>query len=308
MLGWEKLKHYRALVEQVAPLLALAGSGPYPGAMTQEVTRLLSKASKVYVDTYTNPQSRWLVEEARRVAEGEVVEAARETLEEGARTVVEEARTRLVVVLVPGDPLIATTHVALLAEARRAGVEARYYPGVSGVCAAKAASLLHYYRFGRTVTVPGPWRGVKAHSVVEAVYSNLCVGLHTLLLLDVDSGGRQLAPGEASRIILEAEEELASATGMTPSLGRLPAIAVSVGPEGDHRVHAFKRLSDLELLDDAGGRVYSLIIPARLHPTEAWALKEVYGVEVEGGEEYARAEKACSLLEFSSRGASFRGL
>jgi len=288
------------------PLL-LVGGGYAEGLQTVEALDALRAAEKVYVDTYTVPGSRWLLALARRVSGGAVVEARRSVLEEGSRVIVEEALSSVVAVLVAGDPLIATTHASLLAEAARAGAEVRVLPGVSGVCAAKSVSLLHYYRFGRTVTVPGPWRGVKAYSVVEALYGNMCVGLHTMLLLDVAEGGSaQLSPGEALRSILRHEAELAAEAGFEPSLEGLPALIVSAGARGDHYVAAHSSVGEALQASHPEGRVYSVIVPAEPHPSEEWVLREVHGFKGYERGAYERASRVCSLLEYSPRGVSIR--
>ena len=287
--------------------LTLAGGGYAPGLQTVEVLESLKNANKVYVDTYTMPGARWLLDLARSYARGSVVAAERKVLEEGSSSIAREALDSNVVVLVPGDPLIATTHAALLAEAARAGATIRLLPGVSGVCAAKSLSLLHYYRFGRTITVPGPWRGVKAYSVVEAIYGNICVGLHTMLLLDVEEGGAgQLGPGEAVSILLSHEAELSMEAGYEPFLGRLPLLVVSAGPNGSHFISIHEKMIAAEKLEHPEGRIYSLVVPAELHESEEWALREVYGFKGYDKTIYRLAERVCGLLRFSARGVSIQ--
>ena len=285
----------------------LVGGGYTEGLQTVEALEALRGASKVYVDTYTMPGAAWLLDIARRTARGEVVAADRKLLEEGVRDVAKEALKSDVAVLVPGDPLIATTHAALLAEAAGLGAQVRVIPGVSGVCAAKSVTLLHYYRFGRTVTVPGPWRGVKAYSVVEAVYGNLCVGLHTMLLLDVREGGTgQLEPGEAVRIVLRHEEDLAGEAGYEPVLHSLPVIVVSAGRRGNHYIAVHKSAAEAARAEYPPGRVYSLVVPAELHDSEEWALREVYGFRGYDRGAYRGVARVCGLLEYGPRGVSIR--
>ena len=286
--------------------LILAGAGYARGMMSEEVRRIVSEASKVYVDTYTMPGSGWLVEEASALAPGRVVAATRSQLEEGSRNLVEEARgPEAVVVLVAGDPLVATTHVSLLVEARKAGVDFKYYPGVSGVCSAKAASTLHYYRFGRTVTIPGPWRNVRPYSVVEAVYANLCIGLHTALLLDVDDEGRQLSPAQALKIVLEVEGEVSGELGLQGFIGKLPVLVVEAGAGGEHMVRFLGTVSEASEKPSIAGGPSTLIIPAKLHPTEQWALEGVWGISFpeEVDSVYRDAVRACEALEFTPLGA-----
>jgi len=252
--------------------LVLAGGGLGPGYVGGLVAELVRGGDVVYVDTYTVPGAGWLLEWARGVAGGRVVEASRGVLEEGAPRIVEEARSALVVVLVPGDPLIATTHRSLVVEAVRRGVEYRVVPGVSGVCAAKTASLLDYYRFGRTVTVPGPWRRVRAYSVVEYLLRNACAGMHTLLLLDIDEWGRQYPPGDAVEQLLSLAGELGV------SLDGAPLLAVErAGLEGE-RV-TLHRLPSVEEPRGGWREPASLVVPGPLAAYEREALEAVHGVD-----------------------------
>lgn len=267
-------------------VLVLAGGGVSPGSMTRELLELASRADVVYVDVYTSPGAGWLAEELSGVAPGRVVRAARDLLESGAARVIQDARERLVLVVTPGDPLVATTHVSLLVEAARAGVEWRLLPGVSGVVAAKVASGLQYYRFGRTFTVPGPWRGVKAYSVVEYAYANICSGLHSTILLDLDDEGNQLPPPEAARIMLELEREVAREHGVEHFLHDLMALVVSrAGSPGVVVSHG--RLGGLEGVEWAPPA--TIIVPAQLHPTEAEVIQALHHVDPALVEAHGRA-------------------
>ena len=266
--------------------LVLAGAGLHPGSVTVEVREALEKASRVYVDTYTMPRAAWLAEWARGVAGDRVVEADREVLESNSSRIVEEASHSLVVVLVPGDPLVATTHVSLLAEASRRGVEWRVIPGISGVVTSKTLVGLQYYRYGRTITVPGPWRGVKAVSIVSHLYGNLCIGLHTLVLLDVADGGPQLDPASGASELLSLEARLASDMAFEPVLPGLLAAVVERAGHPDARVYW---ASIREIAGGNGGpwrEPSSIVVPGLVHPTELDMITSLYSVRVESIEDH----------------------
>lgn len=109
----------------------------------------------------------------------EVKEVKREELEEGSEKVIKLAKDRNVGILVPGDALIATTHVALAIEARRCGVDVKIIHG-SSIYTAVSSTGLQIYKFGRTTTLPK----FRAESVKNIVEENRKRGLHTLLLID----------------------------------------------------------------------------------------------------------------------------
>ncbi|MEZ0394790.1 MAG: diphthine synthase [Desulfurococcaceae archaeon] len=165
--------------------LTIVGIGMRSSHLTREAIEAIGRAEKAYVDAYTG-----LYEDLDAVLSllprgCEAVMARRRDLEgEGMLRVIEEARSREVVVLVPGDPMVATTHDALRAEALRRGVEVRLVNGLSVLQLAFSRAGLSSYRIGRAVTLvredlggPGP--------AIEAIYDNMARGLHTLLLLDL---------------------------------------------------------------------------------------------------------------------------
>jgi diphthine synthase len=253
-------------------VLILAGCGVYSGSFTRELVEALDVADIVYVDLYTMPSALWVLEALGRWA-GKVKIAGRELLEEQSRLIVEDARAGNVVVLSAGDPLVATTHQTLLAEAARLGVEFRYIPGISGVCAAKSYSGLSYYRFGKIATIPGSWRGLKPYSVVAVIYSNLCVDAHPLLLLDVDDRGAQLKPRDALLELLVVEEELSKTLGFKRVLGETPILVVERAGAPDARVQVYDSATHLLGSREDARIPSSLVIPAPLNMTEMWVLE-----------------------------------
>ncbi|BAA79915.1 probable diphthine synthase [Aeropyrum pernix K1] len=260
-----------------AVTLLLVGWGYAPGMQTLEALDAVRRADVVYVESYTMPGSSWLYKSVVEAAgEARVVEASRRDLEERSREIVSRALDAVVAVVTAGDPMVATTHSSLAAEALEAGVAVRYIPGVSGVQAARGATMLSFYRFGGTVTLPGPWRGVTPISVARRIYLNLCAGLHTTALLDVDERGVQLSPGQGVSLLLEADREYAREAGAPALLARLPSVLVEAGAGGGHRVLYWSSLERLSTADVEGG-VYSIVIPARLSGVEEWLLAAASG-------------------------------
>ncbi|MEM1851565.1 MAG: diphthine synthase [Acidilobaceae archaeon] len=253
-------------------MLVLAGAGLSPHGITSEVIQLLKQADKVYVDTYTSPKSHWVYELALRHNERSEI-ASRKTLEDESSKIIEEAREKTIVILSPGDPLVATAHQALLAEAQSRGIEVRYVPGVSGVTTAKTFSGLSYYRFGRTVTAPGPWRGAGFSSVLLTVYGNLCIDAHTLVLLDISDEGEMIRPSSAMENLLKYERELSETLGIRLIAYETPVILVVAAGRDTGKVLLFD--SPIKLIASKGlsDEPSSIIIPAPLSGTESWILE-----------------------------------
>jgi len=253
-------------------LLFIVGTGLGPQHVTDRAKSLIKRAEVVIVEAYTSPNSGWLEDMAKALNKA-TVKATRDLLEENVNTLIDMARSRDVVVLVAGDPLIATTHSSVVVEALTRGVKAKVIPGVSGPCAAMSLSGLQFYRFGRKVTVPGPWRGTDATPVAYWLLGNLCLDLHSLILLDVDQEGGQLPPADGARELLKAFNELLS--DQRADLGDLLVLAVSATDDDDVNV-TYSRLSEPEALRSVIPS--TMIVPASLHPVEQEFLKSVHGV------------------------------
>lgn len=93
----------------------------------------------------------------------------------------ERAKESAVALLVPGDPLSATTHFHLLADCRKRGVYVEIVHS-SSVFAAVAQTGLDLYKFGRTSTLP---KDQDPESPYDMIKENVKSGLHTLVLLDI---------------------------------------------------------------------------------------------------------------------------
>ena len=276
-------------------MLVLAGAGLHRGHFTLELLEALREADVVYFEGYTMPRGvassvlRGLMEHAQ----GKVVVARRSDIEEGSLRIVKEAMRRRVVVVSAGHPLIATTHTALLAEASRHGVGFKVVHGVSGIVAAMTESGLDFYKFGRKATVPGPWRGVRPFSTLEFLYGNLCVGLHTLLILDLADDGRQLSPQEASSTLINAEKELIRSNSISHELiPSLEAIVVSGAGTETAKVAYYGELADLARETSNFEPPTSIVVPGEVSGYEADFVRALYGVEVSGISERER-EEAC---------------
>ncbi len=178
-------------------MLYIVGLGLIPKHLTKEAVETLNNADRVYLDTYTVPRSSFWADVLRGMVK-ELVIAERHILEDNASNIIVEAKEKEIVVAVPGDPFVATTHISLYLESLRRGVEVRYIPGISILTVAPSLSGLQHYRFGRVVTLPLRWR--ESPSIYEKILRNKEQNLHTLIL--VEEG---LNMEEALEALLEME-------------------------------------------------------------------------------------------------------
>jgi len=183
----------------------------------------------------------------------------------------EAGKNHKVVLLVPGDPLIATTHVSLRIEAEKQGIKTRLVHGASVLSAVIGLSGLHNYKFGKSVTIPFPDE-TPSETPYSVIAQNRKLGLHTLCFLDIKAEkGRFLNIHNALTELLRVEgrQGMMIVTEDTVVIGIARAgsndPAVRAGPVRDVMDHDF------------GEPPYSLIFPGELHFMEAEALRVLAG-------------------------------
>jgi len=220
----------------------------------------------LYAETYTTKIDTTLERLAALIGKP-VDPLPRSRLEEQSDALLGEARRRRVGLLVGGDCLTATTHISLLLDARRRGIPTRVVHG-SSILTAVAETGLSIYKFGKTVTLPLPEKG-PADAVLNALEENLNRGLHTLILLDLDSeAGRYLGISRAVDILIDAARpEAFNGDTLTVGVARL-------GME-DAVIRAGRAGALAEA--DFGAPPHSIIVPGRLHFLEAEAMKVIGG-------------------------------
>ena len=224
-------------------------------------------ADSVFMELYTSLLPGFSVKHFEEICGKKAQVLSRRDIEEdnGERLLSMAERGR-VVFLVPGDPLIATTHVALRIEAEKRGIKTLVVHGASILSAVIGLSGLHNYKFGKTVTIPFS-DGSRSETPYEVISENSSRGLHTLCLLDIKVDERRcMSIRDALTLLLEVESKRKE--------GIIAAATLSVGiaraGSKDPRVKAG---SVKDLLDyDFGKPPHAMIIPGRLHFTEAEAL------------------------------------
>ncbi len=256
-------------------MLYLVGAGPSIEYLSLRAIEILRRASRVYVDTYTSIAPGLDAENLRAYAPGaEIVNADRRMLENESTKIIEEARHMDVVVLVPGDPLFATTHISLILEAYEKGVGAEIVPGVSGIQAVIDSTGLQLYKFCRPITLVYP-EGFKPFSVIETIWDNMRRNLHSLLLLDLRLDEKKaMTIKEAITILLELEKELAKEVNGDLKIASSIVVGVARAGLPGSKCKAGKPTTLLK--EDFPPPPHSLIVTApRLHPLEAEALRRL---------------------------------
>lgn len=249
-------------------MLILAGLGLYDEKdLTLREIEEARTADKVYLELYT---SKWFgdSEKLKSVIGREVIQLTRKELEEEGHKLIEEARDKKVVLFVPGDPLVATTHLALVSAARNEGIRVKIFHN-SSIISAVAETGLHVYKFGPSVTIPFP---EKTRGLPESVYNvikiNKARGLHTLCLLDVDTEENKfMTANQGMEILLDIEGKRREEV-----FTKHTKIVVFARAGSDDPLIVYGKVEEL-IEEDFGSPPMALVVPGILHFTERKYLK-----------------------------------
>jgi len=206
-------------------MLYLIGLGLDDGEITQKGLEALKDVDRAYVEFYTNT-ANIDIQDLEEKTGTVITELDRDEVEREDR-ILEEAREAEVAFLVSGDPLTATTHFDIMhrAEEHRIETEVIHAPSI---LTSIAETGLNVYKFGRTVTLP---ENASPQSVVRYIRKNDSVGLHTLVLLDID---------------YDAEDAAEKLTDMDQDLEGRDAVVVERANSEDMKIHLEELGTDFE--------------------------------------------------------------
>lgn len=238
--------------------------------MSLKGIEIARSCDSLYAEFYTTVLNTSLAKLSTLIGKP-ITRLVRKDLEETAYAILEESETKRVGLLVGGDCLVATTHISLLLEAKKLGINTRIVHG-STVLTAIAETGLSLYHFGKTVTIPKQFEATLPTSPYLTLEENLSRGLHTLFLMDLDvENDESLTVNDAIRLMLKVEGE--------QSRGVFTEDTLVVGAArlgSDTQVFKAGKVSDLLDLD-FGPAPHVLIVPGRLHFVEQDALKVLCG-------------------------------
>ncbi len=224
----------------------------------------------VYAEFYTSPLPELDLDGLKTAIGKPIKTIDRKTMEEDPTEILEKAKSGRVTILVPGDPMVATTHVDLRLRAARMGIPTSIVHSSSIISAVPGLTGLQSYKFGRSATIPFPDNPSKVP--YEALVENSERGLHTLLLLDLRrEEGKHMLAREGIEIMFSLESELGKGAfkeeRLTVAIARAGCLnpVVRAGRAGD--------LVDVDL----GPPPHVLVVPGKLHFLEEEALRVFAG-------------------------------
>ena len=258
--------------EEVAPGLWLIGIGPGDlDHITERARRVARGCSKRYLEGYTAilPPTE---EKRLESVVGPWEKLMRDGVE-SPKSMLDEARSGAVALLVVGDPMQATTHIDLEERCAEEDIGFHVIPGLTATALAVSLSGLQSYRFGRQVTIPFSDGDYLPTSPFEMICRNKEAGMHTLALLDLDPTGmglelpRPMTPSEAVDHLVRMNEKVGDSDELVEEWGGL--LLSDLGTEEERVISG--SLGDLSQMK--GGHIHALIIAAEFSGLEAEAFE-----------------------------------
>ncbi len=236
--------------------------------MTRRAVSLAASCGNVFMEEYTSRLVGADPEAISKAIGHPVTVIGRSAVEDGG-IILEAARDGEAALLCGGDPAFATTHSELAIRAREVGTEVRWIHAPSIFSAASALSGLSPYKFGRTTTLIMPRGDYLPTSPLEVMARNREMGLHTLILLDLD---REQEPPRYMLIpdALDVIEKLEEKTG----LGVIKDDVCLTGIARAGSIDPVVRCGPMATLREVewGGPLHTLLLPGELHFMEARGL------------------------------------
>ena len=249
--------------------LVFVGLGLYDEKdLSLRALEVIKTADKVYAELYTSLMPALKIARLEKLVGKQVTAVSRKNLEEErGQQMLQEAQNAKVAFLIPGDPMIATTHVDLRIRAKKMGVRTCIVHGASIVSAVVGLTGLQNYKFGRSVTIPFAEDGVKTDTPYEVVMENKKRGLHTLCFLDINADEKRYMTVKDGLTILLGIEKKKGKSIVTSN-----TLAIGVARAGAPNCHVKADYVKDMLNYNFGKPPHTLVFPGRLHFVEAEAL------------------------------------
>lgn len=225
-------------------------------------------ADVIFAEFYTSLMPELSLERLEGLVGKPVHIISRRNLEEEeGKKILGEAERGRVVLLVPGDPLIATTHVDLRIRAQKMGIRTMIVHGASIVSAVIGLSGLQNYKFGRSVTIPFTDTSPASETPYKVIEENKKTGLHTLCFLDIRiEEKRYMTVKDALQTLFAVEKR------KRQGAVKANTIAIGIARAGSENPTVKADFAGELLNFDFGKPPHSLVFPGRLHFMEAEAL------------------------------------
>ncbi len=227
---------------------------------------IIKESNSVFAEFYTAKLVGTTLEKLEELFEKKIIVLNREKTEKGD-IIIDKSLNQNVVFLTAGDSMTATTHVDLRIRAQKKGIKTRVVHASSIVTAVPGLLGLQNYKFGRTTTLAYPEKDYFPTSPYDVIKENKKMGLHTLVLLDIqEDKKRYMTANEGLGFLLDMEniknEEVITKDGI------VCVVARAGSQEAVVRAGTIEELKKI----DFGPALHSIVIPGKLHFMEIESL------------------------------------
>ena len=231
----------------------------------------IKQADKIFGEAYTTCIPEETRNELEQFITREVIWLEREDLEEHADRFLMKARYTTIVLLVGGDPFVATTHMALRMRAAELGIPCHviHAPSIYSVV---SSTGLFSYKFGRATSIPFLEQADPSEVPYDVIAKNQTIDAHTLVFLDLVVRQNRYMTIEEGLTILETlerkrGENVIQSNMLVIGLARVGTTSAVI------QAGEFAQIKELRF----GAPPQAIVIPGPLHFAEAEALVKLWG-------------------------------
>ncbi len=237
--------------------LYLIGTGMNENSISADALETLKSCDKVYLENYT-VNFPYPIEKLEKLFKIKITELDRAKVED--ESILEEAKTQEIALLVYGDSLSATTHMQLMLECKKQNIKYKVFHNAS-ILTTTAETGLSLYKFGKTTSMPN-WteHTNKPTSFMNYIKDNQSIQAHTLILTDI---GLEISPA-ITQLKESSEKESV----------KLPEKIIAISNAGTPGQKIFYN-SPEEIQNQKISMPFCLIIPTELHFLEEEALEKL---------------------------------
>ncbi len=164
-------------------MLFIIGLGLNIKGISLEGIEAIKKSKEIYLESYTISYP-YNIKELEKVIKRKTIILERSGVEEFK--FLNNAKKRNIALLVYGNPLIATTHISLIEEAKKRKIKTEVIHSGS-ILDAVGETGLQVYKFGKIASIP-KWEEKNHYtpnSFMEVLIANNKIKAHTLFLIDI---------------------------------------------------------------------------------------------------------------------------
>ncbi|KYK24924.1 diphthine synthase [Thermoplasmatales archaeon SM1-50] len=256
--------------------LVFIGLGLYDEAdISVKGLQQLKACDMVFAEFYTTMLGMFDRKSFEHLIGKQIRVLSREETEKGDQ-IIDAASQNHVAFLTGGDPMIATTHVDLRLRAIQQGIPTTIIHSSSIVSAVPGLLGLQNYKFGRITTLVFPEKDYFPTSPYTVICANKNMGLHTLILLDIQAEkDHYMTANQGFELLLRMEEKLKKNILTNETLACVVARAGAENPMiMANTIGALQK-------KQYGPPLHTIVIPGDLHFMEIEALELCAGLPSE---------------------------